>query len=86
VTIGENSVIGAGSVVTRDIPANVVAAGNPARIVKQLNPKRRMLTRAWLFDEARQYHFTQDQIDRYALAGNSWLNWLRSRIKPDTAD
>ena len=34
VTIGENSVIGAGSVVVSDIPANCVAAGNPARVVK----------------------------------------------------
>lgn len=33
VTIGENSLIGGGSVVTKDIPANVVACGNPARIV-----------------------------------------------------
>jgi acetyltransferase-like isoleucine patch superfamily enzyme len=37
VTIGENSVIGAGSVVTRDIPANVIAAGNPCIVVKKLN-------------------------------------------------
>lgn len=36
VTIGQNSVIGAGAVVTRDIPADVVAVGNPARVVKSL--------------------------------------------------
>ncbi len=36
VTIGENSVVGAGSVVVRDLPANVVAVGNPARVVKNL--------------------------------------------------
>ena len=36
VVIGENSVIGAGSIVTTDIPANVVAAGNPCRVIKQL--------------------------------------------------
>jgi maltose O-acetyltransferase len=35
VTIGENSVIGAGSVVTKDIPANVVAVGNPARVIRE---------------------------------------------------
>ena len=35
VTIGEGCVIGAGSVVTKDIPANVVAAGNPCRIIKE---------------------------------------------------
>jgi maltose O-acetyltransferase len=36
VTIGDNSVIGAGSVVTRDVPANVVAVGNPCRVLKPL--------------------------------------------------
>lgn len=36
VTIGENSIIGSGSVVTKDIPANVIAAGNPAKVVRQL--------------------------------------------------
>ena len=37
VTIGENTVVGAGAVVTRDLPANVVAVGNPARVVKTLD-------------------------------------------------
>ena len=36
ITIGENSLIGAGSVVTKDIPDNVVAVGNPAKILKSL--------------------------------------------------
>lgn len=36
VTIGENTVVGAGSVVTKDLPANVVAVGNPARIIREL--------------------------------------------------
>jgi maltose O-acetyltransferase len=38
VTIGANTVVGAGSVVIRDLPPNVVAAGNPARIVKAVEP------------------------------------------------
>lgn len=36
VTIGQNSVVGAGSVVTRDLPANVLAVGNPARVVREI--------------------------------------------------
>ncbi|SFP68022.1 sugar O-acetyltransferase [Sphingomonas rubra] len=36
VTIGENTVVGAGSVVTRDLPAGVLAVGNPCRIVRDL--------------------------------------------------
>jgi maltose O-acetyltransferase len=37
VTIGENTVVGAGAVVTRDLPANVIAVGNPARVVRTID-------------------------------------------------
>ena len=37
VTIGENSIIGAGSVVVKDIPANVIAAGNPCKVIRELS-------------------------------------------------
>ncbi len=37
ITIGENAIVGAGSVVTKDVPANAVAAGNPARILRYLD-------------------------------------------------
>lgn len=37
VTIGDNTTIGAGSVVVKDIPANVIAVGNPCRVVRQLD-------------------------------------------------
>lgn len=36
VTVGRNSVVGSGSVVTKDIPANVVAAGNPCRVIREI--------------------------------------------------
>lgn len=37
VTIGDNTVVGAGSVVTKDLPGNVVAAGNPCRVLRPIN-------------------------------------------------
>lgn len=42
VTIGDNTVIGAGSVVTRDIPANVVAAGTPCRVMRPIGEHDRV--------------------------------------------
>lgn len=39
VTIGKNSIIGAGSVVTKDIPADVVAMGVPCRVVREIGPR-----------------------------------------------
>lgn len=37
VVIGENAIVGAGSVVTRDVPANAIVAGNPARVLRYIN-------------------------------------------------
>lgn len=39
ITIGENAIVGAGSVVTKDVPPNSVVAGNPARLRRQLDKK-----------------------------------------------
>lgn len=51
VTIGDNSVIGAGSVVTKDIPANVVAVGNPCKVLREIN------------DHDREYYFKDRKIE-----------------------
>jgi UDP-2-acetamido-3-amino-2,3-dideoxy-glucuronate N-acetyltransferase len=40
ITIGENAMVGAGSVVTRDVPANTIVAGNPARILQKISKRK----------------------------------------------
>ncbi|MBO5360034.1 MAG: sugar O-acetyltransferase [Clostridia bacterium] len=55
VTIGDNSVIGAGSVVTKDIPPNVVAVGNPCRVLREIN------------ERDKEYYFKDRKIDAELL-------------------
>jgi UDP-2-acetamido-3-amino-2,3-dideoxy-glucuronate N-acetyltransferase len=43
VVIGENSIVGAGSTVTKDVPANAIVAGNPARVLRMIEPSLRIV-------------------------------------------
>jgi len=86
VTIGDNRVIGAGAGVASDIPANVVAAGNPARVIKHLNPRKRMLKREFLFRKGNFYWQNQVELDRYLTAGNSFWKWLKTCFAPTRED
>jgi galactoside O-acetyltransferase len=51
VSIGDNTVVGAGSVVTKDIPANVVAVGSPCRVLREIG------------ERDREYYFRDKRID-----------------------
>jgi len=86
VTIGENSVVGANAVVSRDVPPNVVVVGNPARVVRELDPERGFRSRADYFAEPEQLTQFYDDIERRLLGHNSLYNWLRALLFPATRD
>jgi acetyltransferase-like isoleucine patch superfamily enzyme len=86
VSIGANSVIGAGSVVTRDIPANVVAAGNPAAVIRALDPERPIVRRESLLADPQDLDARMDGLDRYLLGSNTWRHWLRTLVRPSAED
>jgi acetyltransferase-like isoleucine patch superfamily enzyme len=86
VTIGENSIVGAGAVVVDSIPANCVAAGNPARIVKQLDRGEPMTTRADFFSEPEKLLRGFEQTDRALLRDNTLLHWLKTLLFPTKND
>lgn len=64
VTIGEGSVIGSGSVVTHAIPARVVAAGNPCRVIREIGEADRKLWEAEYEDYRRQFKASSEKHDR----------------------
>ena len=41
VTIGENAIVAAGSVVTKDVPDNMIVAGSPAKVIRPIDPERK---------------------------------------------
>jgi acetyltransferase-like isoleucine patch superfamily enzyme len=82
VTIGKNSIIGAGAVVTKDVPQNSIFAGNPAKLVKELNTKG-FNSRKDFFKDPKKLANDFDMLDKYTLKDNTFLNWLKSIIYPD---
>lgn len=61
VTIGKNSVIGAGSVVVKDIPENVVAMGNPCRVLREIG------------EHDREFFYRNERIDWENLSRAGWF-------------
>ena len=84
VTIGKNSIIGAGAVVTKDVPENSVYAGNPAKLVKKLDEEN-FNTRENFFEDPKKLAHDFDMLDKYTLKDNSILNWIKSLINPDNS-
>ena len=82
VSIGDNSIIGAGSVVTQDIPSNVIAAGNPAKVLRPLDPEQPLTTRRSLLEDGDALAAQMDSLERWARADKTWPTWLRSIIAP----
>ena len=82
VTIGRNSVVAARAVVTRDVPENVVVAGNPARVVKELDPAREFTTRMEMFADPEGMGIFFDAVEKEVLADNSFWRWHWSIVYP----
>ena len=82
VTIGKNSIVGARSVVIKDVPENVIVAGNPATIVKELDESEKMISRADMFSSPEELDALYLKIDRISLKENSFLGWVKSKFLP----
>jgi carbonic anhydrase/acetyltransferase-like protein (isoleucine patch superfamily) len=74
--------VAARAVVTRDVPANVVVAGNPAKVVKQLDPERKFKTRMDYYANPEELEHFFEQVDKQVLAQNTFFRWLLSVIYP----
>jgi acetyltransferase-like isoleucine patch superfamily enzyme len=86
VHIGENAVIGAGSVVAKDIPANAIAAGNPASVIKYLDTDRPIISRSqWMADPKRMGEYF-DAVERIMREKNSLSSWFRTMLFPRKGD
>jgi len=82
VTIGENSIVAAGSVVVKDVPENVIVGGNPARVIKDLDANEEMHTRNDLFSDRKSLDELYDYLDKINLKENSTIRFLKSLIIP----
>ena len=86
VRLGANSIVGAGAVVVDDVPANCIAAGNPARVVKQLDPEQRITTRRQWYAEPDRLFSDIDRLDKEMLRGNTLGHWIRHLLFPTRGD
>jgi acetyltransferase-like isoleucine patch superfamily enzyme len=86
VTIGDNAIVGARAVVVKDVPDNVIVAGNPAAIIKRLDPAKRYVTREEWFNTLEHIPEEVRASEQQRHAGNSLCGWLRSKFFPRKGD
>jgi serine acetyltransferase len=82
VSIGDNSIVAASSVVTKDVPANVIVAGNPAVVVRDLDQNEPRYTREDMFRDPAETQAYFDALDKTLLADNSFLHWVITSLYP----
>ena len=85
VHIGENTIVGARSVVTKSLPANVIAAGNPASVVRELDPDIPLRRRVDLLGDPEKMRWF-DTVEREMRKDNTWRAWLRATLAPRRED
>lgn len=81
VTIGENCVIGAGSVVTKDIPDNSIAVGNPCKVIRQINDKdREYINSLILDDDTKDSKYKQEHGYVYSAKDEAIFNIVKDTV------
>lgn len=86
VHLGDNAVIGAGAIVVKDIPANAIAVGNPASVIKYLDADKPIKSRSqWMADPQRVAEYF-DAVERIMREGNTLFGWFRSSLFPRKGD
>ena len=83
IKVNKNSIVGAGSVVVKDVPPNVVVAGNPAKVVKELDENEKMISRADMFSSPKELDDLYLKIDQISLKNNSFFGWIKSKLLPN---
>jgi acetyltransferase-like isoleucine patch superfamily enzyme len=86
VTIGENSIVGAGAVVAASLPANCIAVGNPARVIRELDPSETMTTRERLYADPARLARNFIKWEQAVLKENTLFGWLRHLLFPSRSD
>jgi carbonic anhydrase/acetyltransferase-like protein (isoleucine patch superfamily) len=73
-------------VVVNSIPSDCIAAGNPAKVVKHLDPQKSFTTRQQWFSKSSNLYAEIDQLDRQLLGNNTLRHWLRYLFFPHRGD